>query len=151
MSHTNKDTNPKDAVGSKKVPMSRVPVAPLLEVAASLHEGHVKGYRGHNWRIAGVRASIYYDAAHRHLMAWWEGQDIDPDSGLSHISKAIAGLFVLRDAMIHDNWTDDRPPKTPEEFLAEIQAAMDEVNRRYPNPEEGPYTEVNDGKSAQGR
>lgn len=142
-----KDTNPKDAVGSTKVPMSRVPVAPLLEVAVSLHEGNVKGYRGHNWRIAGVRASIYYDAAMRHLMAWYEGQDLDPDSGVSHVSKAIAGLFVLRDAMIHDNWTDDRPPKTPEGFLKHIQELMDEVNARYPNPQFGPYTEVNDGEA----
>ena len=140
-----KETNPKDAVGSTKVPMSRVPVAPLLEVAVALHEGNVKGYRGHNWRVAGVRASIYYDACMRHLMAWYEGQDLDPDSGVSHVTKAIAGLMVLRDAMILDNWTDDRPPKTPEEFLKDIQEQMDEVNRRYPNPEQGPYTEVNDG------
>ena len=140
-----KDTNPKDAVGSTKVPMSRVPVAPLMEVACALHEGNVKGYRGHNWRIAGVRGSIYYDAAMRHLMAWYEGQDLDPDSGVSHITKAIAGLMVLRDAMILDNWTDDRPPKTPEEFIADIQAQMDGVNERYPNPTEGPYTELNDG------
>ena len=145
MTASKKSTNPKDTVGATKVPMSRVPVAPLMEVAVALHEGHVKGYRGHNWRIAGVRGSIYYDASMRHLMAWYEGQDLDPDSGINHISKAVAGLMVLRDAMIHDNWTDDRPPKTPEGFLAHIQKLMDEVNRRYPNPKEGPYTEKNDG------
>jgi hypothetical protein len=143
-----KETNPKDAVGSTKVPMSRVPVGPLMEVAVALHEGHVKDYRGHNWRVAGVRGSIYYDAAMRHLMKWYEGQDLDPDSGINHISKAIAGLMVLRDAMMHDNWTDDRPPKTPEGLWDHIQELMDEVNARYPNPKKGPYTEVNDGKSA---
>ena len=58
MTDSKKSTNPKDTVGATKVPMSRVPVAPLMEVAVALHEGHVKEYRGHNWRIAGVRGSI---------------------------------------------------------------------------------------------
>jgi hypothetical protein len=72
-------------------------------------EGAAK-YGRHNYRVAGVRASVYYDAALRHLMAWWEGEDLDPDSGLSHVTKAITSLVVLRDAMIQGQCTDDRPP-----------------------------------------
>ena len=59
-----------------------------------------------------MRASVYYDALMRHAMAWWEGEDLDPDSGMSHITKAIATLVVLRDAMIQDKFTDDRPPRS---------------------------------------
>ena len=106
-----KDTNPKDAIGISKAPMSTVSAAVLMEVGVAMLEGASK-YGRHNYRAAGVRASVYYDALMRHAMAWWEGEDLDPDSGMSHITKAIATLVVLRDAMIQDKFTDDRPPRS---------------------------------------
>ena len=121
-----KDSNPKDAVGTAKVPVSTVSMQVMseltrylsgsvnalvqAELGLAMMEGALK-YGRHNYRAVGVRASVYYDAAFRHLSAWNYGQDIDPDSGLSHITKAIATLTVLRDSMIQGNWTDDRPPK----------------------------------------
>ena len=106
-----KDTHPKDAIGISKAPMSTVSAAVLMEVGVAMLEGASK-YGRHNYRAAGVRASVYYDALMRHAMAWWEGEDLDPDSGMSHITKAIATLVVLRDAMIQDKFTDDRPPRS---------------------------------------
>ena len=106
-----KDTNPKDAIGISKAPMSTVSAAVLMEVGVAMLEGASK-YGRHNYRAAGVRASVYYDALMRHAMAWWEGEDLDPDSGMSHITKAIATLVVLRDAMLQDKFTDDRPPRS---------------------------------------
>lgn len=106
-----KDTNPKDAIGIGKAPMSTVSAAVLMEVGVAMLEGASK-YGRHNYRAAGVRASVYYDALMRHAMAWWEGEDLDPDSGMSHITKAIATLVVVRDAMIQDKFTDDRPPRS---------------------------------------
>lgn len=105
-----KDTNPKDAVGTKKAPMSTVSAAVMAELGVAMLEGAAK-YGRHNYRAVGVRASVYYDATLRHLFAWWEGEDFDPDSGVSHITKAIASLVVLRDCMINGNVTDDRPPR----------------------------------------
>lgn len=104
-----KDSNPKDAIGSRKVGLSMLPKQVLYEVALAMLEGSLK-YARHNYRVAGVRASVYYDANGRHLDAWWEGQDSDPGSGLHHIVKAIASLIVLRDSMLAGNWYDDRPP-----------------------------------------
>ena len=104
-----KYTNPKDSIGTHKAPMSTVPAPVLAEVGVAMLEGAAK-YGRHNYRVAGVRASVYYDAALRHLMAWWEGEDLDPDSGLSHVTKAITSLVVLRDSMIQGQCTDDRPP-----------------------------------------
>lgn len=106
-----KDTNPKDAIGISKAPMSTVSAAVLMDVGVAMLEGASK-YGRHNYRAAGVRASVYYDALMRHAMTWWEGEDLDPDSGMSHITKAIATLVVLRDAMIQDKFTDDRPPRS---------------------------------------
>lgn len=127
-----KDTNPKDAVGIKKVPLSTVPAPVMAEVGLAMLEGARK-YGRHNYRSAGVRASVYYDALLRHVMAWWEGEDNDPDSGLSHIVKAIACLVVLRDSMIQGNWIDDRPPVSPAGWLAELNARAAEIIERYPD------------------
>ena len=106
-----KDTNPKDAIGISKAPMSTVSAAVLMEVGVAMLEGASK-YGRHNYRAAGVRASVYYDALMRHAMAWWEGEDLDSDSGMSHVTKAIATLVVLRDAMLQGKFTDDRPPRS---------------------------------------
>jgi hypothetical protein len=135
-----KDTNPKDAVGVRKVPISTVPCAVMLEVGLAMLEGARK-YGRHNYRAAGVRASVYYDAVvGRHIMPWWEGQDIDPDSGLSHITKAIAALSVLRDSMISGNWIDDRPIRNTIP-LGELNGKAAAIIDKYPDAKE-PFTEI---------
>ncbi|MDE2107524.1 MAG: hypothetical protein KGL39_60585, partial [Patescibacteria group bacterium] len=106
-----KPTNPKDAVGIAKAGTSCVPQNVIAELGVAMQEGALK-YGRHNYRAAGVRASVYYDACRRHVDDWWEGEDIDPDSELSHVTKAIATLTVLRDSMMRGNWVDDRPPKS---------------------------------------
>lgn len=136
-----KVSNPKDAVGVKKIAFSTVPSTVIAEVAVGMTEGARK-YGRHNYRAVGVRYSVYYDATLRHLMKWWEGEDIDPDSGLSHVTKAITSLVVLRDAMINGKVTDDRPPSIPDDFWNEIQAAVDEVFAKYPDSVE-PFLEAN--------
>ena len=141
---TSKDTNPKDAVGIAKVPLSVVSAPVLMEIGLGMMEGARK-YRRHNYRIAGVRASVYYDAAMRHLMGWWEGEDIDPDSGLSHVSKALACLTVLRDSMILGNWKDDRPPRHKIGWIAEYNKKAKEIIEKYPEGLE-PYTEIEEQK-----
>ena len=134
-----KDTNPKDGVGIKKAPLSTIPAGVLMEVGLAMLEGARK-YGRHNYRKAGVRASVYYDALQRHIMAWWEGEDNDPDSGLSHITKALASLTVLKDSMNNGNWVDDRPPKI-KPFIKELNKKAEEIIERYPNALP-PYTEV---------
>jgi len=109
--------NPKDAIGATKPPQHCVPLPVLYEVGMGMFEGGWK-YRDHNYRMIGVQASAYYDATRRHLDAWWEGEDIDPKSGIHHVTKAISGLFVLRDCMMQSaagapvEFQDDRPPKS---------------------------------------
>lgn len=141
-----KPTNPKDALGIKKAPISTVPANVMLETGLALLEGARK-YGRHNYRAIGVRASVYYDAVvGRHLSQWWEGEDIDKDSGLSHITKAIAGLVILRDAMMNDNWNDDRPPKVKNQnWVAEMNQKAAEIIEKYPDSVD-PYTEKNSSK-----
>lgn len=130
-----KPTNPKDLLGARKVPLSTVPFAVMMEVGLALLEGMCK-YGRHNFRAIGVRASVYYDAAMGHMGDWWEGDDIDQDSGLSHITKAIASLVVLRDAMIQEKLTDDRPPRSKlfkRDFNAQAAAIIDKHADKSPH------------------
>ena len=136
-----KDSNPKDAVGVKKVPFSTVSAPVIAELGLAMLEGDRK-YGRHNYRVAGVRASVYYDALFRHITAWWEGEDIDADSGLSHVTKAATCLVVLRDAMINDMLTDDRPPKAPEGWVKSLNEKAAKIIEKYPEPVL-PYTELN--------
>ena len=140
-----KDTNPKDAVGIKKVPLSCVSAPVLAELGIGMLEGARK-YGRHNYRVSKVRSSVYYDATMRHMMQWWEGEDIDPDSGLSHITKAIASLVVLRDAMIQEQLVDDRPPATYTGWMREMQVHVDDLFEKYPDAKEA-FT--NDGIQTQ--
>jgi hypothetical protein len=138
-----KPTNPKDAIGSLKAFISTVSFRVLGEVGLGMLEGACK-YGRHNYRDAGVRASVYFDAVVlRHLGAWWEGQDIDPASGIHHVSKAITALFVLRDSMIAGNWVDDRPPRSEgyDTWMDELNAKTKSLVERYPNPP-APHTEA---------
>ena len=121
----NKPTNPKDIVGIRKAPMSTVPANVIAELGVAMLEGALK-YGRHNYRAIGVRASVYYDAVKRHTSSWWEGEDLDPESQINHITKAIACLVVLRDSMLLGNWTDDRPipSKIPYEYLNKLASDL---------------------------
>ncbi len=127
-----KDSNPKEALGIKKVPFHVIPSKPLLEVGLAMMEGGRK-YGAHNYREIGVRMSTYYDAAKRHLTAWWEGEDIDPDSGIHHVVKAMASLFVVRDGMHMGNCIDDRPIRYPDGIdLAGFNKIAADLITKYP-------------------
>lgn len=130
-----KESNPKDSIGVKKVPFSTVPSPVIAEVGLAMLEGALK-YGRHNYRAIGARTSVYYDACLRHLSAYWEGQDIDPDSGLPHIIKAIACLVVLRDSQLMGNSVDDRPPSHSDGWQACLNQKAAELIDKYPNPKE---------------
>lgn len=124
--------NPKDIAGAKKPNLSVLPFAPLLDVIPALYEGRRK-YGPWNWRAEEVSETIYADAAIRHLMQFISGEDIDPDSGVHHISKAIAGLLVVRDAQIHGCSIDDRYVNQDLQIDKQVEQLAG-VDERYPDP-----------------
>ncbi len=104
---TTKASNPKDAIGSGKLPLHLWPSTASALGCLGLLDGMLK-YGRTNWRVAGVRASIYVDAAKRHLDKWFEGQDCDADSGLPHFAHALACIAILVDAQAAGMLNDDR-------------------------------------------
>lgn len=107
MSGIDKPTNPKDAIGSGKVPMHLWPKTATVLGSMGLLDGALK-YGRSNYRAIGIRASIYYDAVDRHMTAWFEGEDLDPDSGLPHLAHALASIAIIVDAQAAGKFNDDR-------------------------------------------
>ena len=139
-----KESNPKYLEGIKKAPLHCIPTGPLFELGLAMLEGSRK-YGRHNYRSIGVRASVYYDAATGHIIDWWEGEDIDPDSGVHHLIKAMACLLVVRDSMLMGNFNDDRPLRYPEKHgRADFNEQVKEIVDKIPNCVE-PYLESNKG------
>ena len=132
--------NPKDIISMKKAPLSTVPCGVLFEIGLGMLEGARK-YGRHNYRSIGVTATEYYNASMRHIMLWWEGEDVDPDSGLNHITKALSDLTVLRDSMLMDNWIDDRPLRNPIN-IKKINAKATDIVEKYPDCVE-PFLQCN--------
>ncbi len=134
-----KPSNPKDIVAVGKAPMSTVSAPVMAEIGVAMLEGACK-YGFANYRVVGVRASVYYDATMRHLFSWWEGEDVDPDSGLCHVTKAITSLVVLRDAMLHSMVEDDRPPGALKPFYVGLNAKAAAIVEKYKAVQPKHYT-----------
>lgn len=106
---SSKDTNPKDGIGATKLPLHLVPASAVAFASIAHLNGALK-YGAWNWRKAGVRASIYLDACRRHLSAWENGEECDPDDGVPHLAAALACINIVVDARACGKLTDDRPP-----------------------------------------
>lgn len=135
-----KDTNPKDGIGLTKAAMSCVPLPAIYESALAMMEGALK-YGRHNYRVAGVRYSVYFDAMQRHITSWFEGEDRAEDSGVHHLGHAMACCAILLDDQLRDEpiGNDDRPPEAHKGFIAEFNRRVAELKQKHPNPK-APYT-----------
>ena len=129
-----KDTNPlnpKDVIATNKIPIHLWPTTATAMGAIGLLDGRFK-YGNANWREAGVRASVYVSACQRHLAAWFEGEDSDPDSQLPHLAHALACLAILVDAQAADKLTDDRQyPGGYRKLMNELTPLVAMVNEKY--------------------
>ena len=101
------DDNPKTVLGLRKPAMSCVPPVALLHLSHAMMDGEQK-YGRMNWREHTVSSSVYYDAAMRHLMAWFDGETYAPDSGAHHLGHVMACCAILLDGESLAVLNDDR-------------------------------------------
>lgn len=120
-----KPTNPKDALGTDRIPLSIVSAIAIAEEALAMVEGMTK-YGKYNYRAVGVRTSIYIDACLRHLAKYQNGEDRDGTTGVHHLGSARACLGVVLDAEAQGKLTDDRPPASPT-MSARLDAMVERV------------------------
>jgi hypothetical protein len=94
-----------------KLPMHLLSTRAMKGTAAVLRFGANK-YGDRNWE-GGIKYSRIYGALLRHIIAFWEGEESDDETGLSHVDHAACCIMFLqhfiRTSM--DDMLDDRPGK----------------------------------------
>ncbi len=89
-----------------KPPMELLSHEALVEIAKVMGHGRTK-YGAYNYR-KGIEYSRIIGAAYRHLGAFNSGQDLDPESGISHIAHLGACAMMLLDYIREHQELDDR-------------------------------------------
>ena len=79
---------------SDKPRFSLIPQGTLQPVVRVLEFG-AKKYSENNWRNVENARTRYFDAAHRHIDAYWHGEKKDVETGESHLAHAICCLMFL--------------------------------------------------------
>lgn len=131
-----KESNPKDVLSSQKFSLEAVPPTVLAYLGLAMMEGALK-YGKFNWRETGASANVYCYAAIRHIQCFLLGEDIDPDSEIHHLIKAMASLAVISDAAIDENtgglgdfFVDDRTDIMNIEELNRIAKSLFEKHKK---------------------
>ena len=83
-----------------------VPFGALAQIADVLAYGADK-YEANNW-ARGTAWSRYFSALCRHIFAWWCGEDLDSETGLSHLAHAGCCLLFLLEYQRNGWGSDDR-------------------------------------------
>ena len=89
-----------------KLPLHLLSTEAMNQTAAVLKFGAIK-YAEHNWR-KGFTWSRPLSAAMRHLTAFNNGEDKDPESGLSHLAHAACCIMFLLEFEKTHKELDDR-------------------------------------------
>lgn len=136
-----KPTNPKDAIGCNKIPLHLWPTTATALGAIGMLNGALK-YGRANFREAGIRPTIYLDAVKRHLDAWIEGEECDPDDGVPHLAAALAGIAIVVDARVAGKFNDDRNYNggNYREFITNLTAMVPELKEHHTKHSPKHYT-----------
>lgn len=82
-----------------------LPFQPVGQIVEVLTFGANK-YGPNTWQQVPDAKNRYFAALMRHLTAWWDGEDTDPESGIHHLAHAGCNLVFLM-------WFDERINKNP--------------------------------------
>lgn len=90
-----------------KPELSQIPFETEVEVAKVFMYGQKK-YTRNNWKN-GFKYSSLVDSTLRHFIAWFNGQEIDPESGLTHMAHFHTNVEILHWYTLHpEKGEDDR-------------------------------------------
>ena len=90
--------------GTDKLRMSLMPQQELKRVMKRYLDGAEK-YGENNW-MKGMPLSVYYDCAHRHLDAWWSGDDKE-DHAAAVVWNMLCAMWTETRAWENDEWVKE--------------------------------------------
>jgi hypothetical protein len=93
--------------GTKLARFDLIPAGPLLQLAEHYGIGARK-YADRNWE-RGYAWSLSFAALQRHAWAFWNGEDLDPETQSHHMAAVAFHAFALIEFGNTDTGTDDRP------------------------------------------
>lgn len=123
--------------------LPRGSIAAILRVL----EYGARKYAEGGWAHVPDARRRYYDAAQRHLEAWWCGTETDPESGEPHLAHAACCiLFLLADSthakggsestallqVSEDTEIDWHKTTSPTDAIAEAVRLAREIKRDHP-------------------
>jgi hypothetical protein len=79
----------------------------VLEGVAEVFTYGANKYGERNWE-KGMKWGRLFGAAMRHAWAFWNGNELDPESKKHHLYHAIASLMMLAELYRFDSNGDDR-------------------------------------------
>lgn len=91
-----------------KVRLDLLPIGPMTEIAEVFTFGAKKYFADSYRQGETVAFSRTYGSILRHLFAYWNGEDLDPESGKSHLAHAGTQLCILMEHNKHNRNKDDR-------------------------------------------
>lgn len=105
-----------------------------LEQAVLVYTFGATKYSAHNWR-KGITYSRLYSALQRHISAFWRGENLDPETGLSHLAHATFNVLALLQFQLEGRSNlDDRYKRTDFDWGFFVEPLRSEVYRT-PAPE----------------
>ena len=107
--------------GQKLARFDLIPAGPLQALAEHYGKGARK-YEDRNWE-KGYAWSLSFGAMQRHAWAFWNGEDIDEETGSPHLAAVAFHAFALLEFMNFQRKLDDRPKLPGASFLARVTAA----------------------------
>ena len=93
--------------GKKLARFDLLPSDAVWALAEHFGKGSLK-YSDRNWEL-GTDYSLNFAAAQRHLWQWWSGENIDIETGSSHLIAAMWHMAALYHCLTTHPELDDRP------------------------------------------
>jgi hypothetical protein len=78
---------------SEKIDLSLTPKAAIEAMCQAFMHG-LRKYGRDNYK-GGMESHRYIAAAMRHILAWQNGEELDPESGYPHLGHALASIAML--------------------------------------------------------
>jgi len=113
------DPNTGGEKGQKLAQLGSIDPQSLLRVAEVSGFGARKYARMNFMR--GYAWSLSFDAAMRHMLLFWSGEEYDEESGLPHLGHAAWHMLALISFMERGLGTDDR-------YKEDVQSVRDEAS-----------------------